>query len=203
MNESEVVLVNGRTVVVFLEPGNKGGAASAIRMAMRVAAKIQAPQGVLLVSMEEPQAPRSQVPKSFDSELDFARWLNEEQPDGHWGWSDVGNLVCDVDCIAIATQRPVHVEQMDALARYFFEGPFAGEYYGTECLDEQGGWGRLFLLSTDTTKSRHDDWTDTISKLWSHLQEGSPIRKTQRAGLGTKGTRAVEGLKCGIWAAFR
>ncbi len=96
----------------------------------------------------------------------------------------------------------MRIEQVDALAAYFFEGPFAGEYYGVESPDAIDGWGRLFFINADFTKSRHDDWGFAIEGLWQHLQEGSPVRKTNRAGVSTKGTRAVEGLRCDLWAAF-
>lgn len=158
---------------------------------------------VILDDESQVSTAHARLPKSFSSELEFAQWMNEFQPDGHWGWVDAGHLVSDVDCIAIGTQRPVHRDQMESLARYFLEGPFAGEYYGLECLDEADGWGRLFILSTDSTKCRHDDMGDALSDLWSHFQEGSPVRKTDRAGLGTRGTRAVEGVKCDLWVAFR
>ena len=39
--------------------------------------------------------------------------------------------------------------------------------------------------------------------LWDMLRDGSPIRKTDRAGVGTKGTRAVEGVDGACWVAFR
>lgn len=115
---------------------------------------------------------------------------------------DIKNFAGDAYTVALCTEQPVQVSRVDALAQYFFEGPFAGEFYGVECLDEAHGYGRLFLLSADTTKCRHDDLGDALPGIWPHFRLGSPIRKTNRAGAGTKGTRAVEGLLCDFWFAF-
>jgi hypothetical protein len=146
------------------------------------------------------------LPAWFRDEVSFAGWLDQNPdvcPDGEHSWYDYKSFESDGYGLALMTSKPCAVEHVDNLARYFFEGRFAGEYYGTESPDAVDGMGRLFFLNTDFTKSRHDDWTDYINELWPLLKEGSPVRKTNRMGIGTAGTRAVVGLGCDLWVAFR
>lgn len=53
-----------------------------------------------------------------------------------------------------------------------------------------------FYLFADSTKSRRDDlglaMQEFENTLSTYVYEGSPIRTTNRAGTGTKGTRLVE-----------
>jgi hypothetical protein len=109
----------------------------------------------------------------------------------------------DISDVAVFTEQPHSIVHIGGLAQYFFEGPFAGEYYTTTCPDEVDGFGRVFFLGTDFTKSRRDDWGDALPELWDMLRDGSPIRKTDRAGLGTKGTRKHAGITGRFWVAFR
>ncbi|MFS0885096.1 hypothetical protein [Aeromicrobium sp. 179-A 4D2 NHS] len=60
---------------------------------------------------------------------------------------------------------------------------------------------RSFVIWADTTKSRSDDLGEALDKFEKAIgpkgtvfAEGSPIRTTDRAGAGTKGTRLVEGF---------
>lgn len=51
------------------------------------------------------------------------------------------------------------------------------------------------IVHTDTTKGRAYKRLGTfLEDLPSHIQEGSPVRHTDRKGPGTKGTRLVDGL---------
>lgn len=141
------------------------------------------------------------VPASFDSEEAFAGWLNEQYGESeHRKWQAWSELPGDFYEFAIATSKPCDSEQVESLAGYFFSGPFAGEGSGSGWLPSTD---RLFFLSADSTKSRRDDIGDALPELWEILRDGTPIRKTDRKGPGTKGTRAVEGLGCDLWIAFR
>lgn len=51
-----------------------------------------------------------------------------------------------------------------------------------------------FTLSTDFTKCRSKDHDGFINSINDMIAEGSPIRKTDRSGPGTAGTRLVEGM---------
>ena len=148
--------------------------------------------------------------ESFTSEEAFAAWLNAHpvlfNPEGAWRggeWQSYKQFYNDMDEIAVYTSVPQQLDQVESLVRYFLEGAFAGECYGVKAPGAVDGMGQLFIIHTDSTKSRHDDWTMYMDSLWTILQSGSPIRKTDRKGPGTKGTRAVEGLGCDIWLAFR
>jgi hypothetical protein len=48
----------------------------------------------------------------------------------------------------------------------------------------------------DSTKSRRDDpdYLSAFEKAARYIEEGTPVRRTNRAGAGTKGTRLVEGI---------
>jgi hypothetical protein len=141
----------------------------------------------------------------FEGDGEFAEWLtaNPELTDDDQEWEDYGDLAGDFDYIAVYTARPRQTSHVESLARYFLEGRFAGECYGVKSPDAVNGWGQLFLISSDSTKSAHDDWTMYMDELSPLLYDGSPIRKTNVKGPGTKGTRAVEGLRCKFWMAFR
>lgn len=56
-----------------------------------------------------------------------------------------------------------------------------------------------FIVGADTTKSRSDDLGQALQRfeaaLPALLRDGSPVRTTDRAGAGTKGTRLVPGLR--------
>lgn len=83
-----------------------------------------------------------------------------------------------------------------ALVTYFLRGPLAmgGEWYGEWAVID----GPLVRFPIDWTKSPRDDvaWvlTDPDTGLEAYLRTGSPIRKTDRAGAGTRGTRACPPL---------
>lgn len=59
-----------------------------------------------------------------------------------------------------------------------------------------------FNVYADFTKSRRDDlgdaYYDLENGIGTMIKEGSPIRKTNRSGHGTKGTRLVDGLGDGL-----
>lgn len=95
--------------------------------------------------------------------------------------------------LAIYTAQPTDPAQVLSLLAYLWAGPMRGESIGDqtpEVLIE----GHLYLFSVDTTKSGRDDvlWAWDDHKHW--IVEGTPVRKTDKAGPGTKGTRAVDGV---------
>lgn len=145
------------------------------------------------------------IPFNFACDDHFAMWLDDNRDlegngESHI-WTTIDKARGDIYGLALLTSQPCDVAHVDALVEYFVEGPFAGEYDGLTCVDEVDGKGRLFFLAIDFTKSRRDDWTDAIAGLWDHLRNGSPIRTTDRAGVGTKGTRKIQGLGCDFWIA--
>ncbi len=75
--------------------------------------------------------------------------------------------------------------------RAFMRAESLGAYY-------QHGHDKIVFWQADTTKTVRDDvtegWRDFLATLPRMVREGTPIRKTDRAGANTKGTRLVEGL---------
>lgn len=59
-------------------------------------------------------------------------------------------------------------------------------------------------FSYDSTKCRSDDpdEVEAICRASRYVKEGSPIRKTDRAGRGTAGTRLCQGLGDAVTALF-
>jgi len=63
-----------------------------------------------------------------------------------------------------------------------------------------GGVGQTVLeYGYDSTKSRRDDpdFDGAFTLATQYVREGSPFRRTDRAGWGTRGTRLVEGIGVG------
>lgn len=97
----------------------------------------------------------------------------------------------------LQASRPLSDEEMSTMAGlvgYAYRAAVAGEPIGNPMRDSPFS----FTVSADTTKSSRDDLgmalEDFEEALPTMIAEGSPIRKTNRAGAGTQGTRLVEGL---------
>lgn len=94
--------------------------------------------------------------------------------------------------VAIRMDKPASDEQMQQfaqLAGYTWRSTVNGESLGDpERIDMF-----TFRMYADSTKG-HGYLTDFWSKLPETVEEGSPVRKTNRSGENTKGTRLVEGL---------
>lgn len=96
--------------------------------------------------------------------------------------------------IAIRTAEPIDDDQMQQIAGltgYAYSTTGGERAYGDpERVDE-----RTFILHVDTTKGRAYQRLDRFEDMLADtIIEGSPVRKTDRAGAGTQGTRLVEGL---------
>ncbi len=77
---------------------------------------------------------------------------------------------------------------------YAYRSTVAGESSGAPDRDSPCS----FVVSADTTKTRRDDLGVALEEFEEQLpatiQDGSPVRKTDRSGPGTAGTRLVEGF---------
>ena len=84
------------------------------------------------------------------------------------------------------------------LLGYQYRSAVAGESLGDPIRDGANS----FNVYADFTKSRRDDlgdaYYDLENGIGTMIKEGSPIRKTDRSGPGTKGTRLVDGLGDGL-----
>jgi hypothetical protein len=92
----------------------------------------------------------------------------------------------------LVSDRPINDDEMQHLAQ------LAGYAYVSTVHGEPLGEPRrvspyAFTLEADTTKGR-GDLGDFIEQYPDMVPEGSPVRSTDRAGAGTRGTRLVEGL---------
>ena len=85
--------------------------------------------------------------------------------------------------------------RMSQLVGYTYACTVRGERMGTPKRDSPYS----FILEADTTKSSSDDLGMALQQFESDLPrflaEGSPVRKTNRSGPGTAGTRLVEGME--------
>jgi hypothetical protein len=86
------------------------------------------------------------------------------------------------------------VSQMAQLIGYRYRAAIRGESLGWPERDS----AHSFVVAADTTKSRSDDLGVALEDFEDDLDglifEGSPVRTTDRAGAGTRGTRLVEGF---------
>lgn len=99
------------------------------------------------------------------------------------------------DGMRIQASRPLtdaEVQKVAQLTGYQHRATLNGEGLS----DPERCGKAAVLVSTDNTKSagRKSMFDEFEEGLEPTLQEGSPIRKTDRAGEGTKGTRLIEGF---------
>lgn len=97
----------------------------------------------------------------------------------------------------LEANRPLTDDEMQRAAQllgYSYATTVRGENMDEPHRDSD----RSFVVAADTTKSRSDDLGEAMwhfeNNLPDMMRNGSPVRTTDRAGAGTKGTRLVEGL---------
>jgi hypothetical protein len=125
----------------------------------------------------------------------LAAYLNAVRPSpAPWTvWGACTSALTDLAIWVAEAQDPANVQ---GLVGYFFSGPAAlgGEWAVGPVLTAPGG-GNLYLFSLDGTKSARDDLASVISADFdAFLRDGSPVRKTARTDVGTRGTRKWAGL---------
>lgn len=94
---------------------------------------------------------------------------------------------------------------LSGLTGYAWVCTIKGERLGESLADTD----RSVIFYADSTKSCSDDIIIAFEEFYALLdimvREGSPVRKTNNAGPGTKGTRLIEGLdedvKITLWVA--
>lgn len=138
------------------------------------------------------------APLTFTDAQEFAAWLNTLPTTvtgipadslAHWPWQEdpLGDSGLAVWC-----EQPADAAAVTGLVGYFLNGPLAlcGEWDPEAPIPG----GQVFLFGWDLTKSRRDDASAVLDDLPVHLEEGSPVRLTDKAGPGTRGTRKWAGL---------
>jgi hypothetical protein len=78
---------------------------------------------------------------------------------------------------------------------YALREVLSGEDLSGPSLHAENNYSKLSYYY-DSTKSRRDDidYIEVFTKSLTYIEHGSPIRKTNRAGIDTKGTRLVDGI---------
>lgn len=113
------------------------------------------------------------------------------EPGAHpGGWQEIkvefDRLLCDAEvfraagCIGYALRQTLHGESLSEPER----------------IKRKGDGRTIVRFSYDSTKGQADDPSDAEAFALAHryLNEGSPVRTTDRAGAGTAGTRLCDGL---------
>ncbi len=79
---------------------------------------------------------------------------------------------------------------------YAFRASLAGESLSEPTVMQNVEYRTVLEYDYDSTKSQRDDPDFDAAFLLAHryIEEGTPVRKTDRAGKGTQGTRLVEGI---------
>lgn len=137
---------------------------------------------------------------TVESDEDLAILLNDDPFVPSTMWQGYEQWTGDGYGIALAFSRPV--ADPTHLLAYFCRANLAmgwdgfnGESTGTP-VDVTDAQGRacVWYWPCDLTKSARDDIAAELGDLAEFMQFGSPLRKTDRSGPGTKGTRAVAGV---------
>lgn len=99
------------------------------------------------------------------------------------------------DVMRIQASRPLSDEEVQKVAQltgYQHRSTLNGEGLS----DPERSGRASVVVGTDNTKSygRQNHFEDFEDGLQATIQEGSPVRKTNRSGEGTKGTRLIDGI---------
>ena len=101
------------------------------------------------------------------------------------------------NAVRIQASRPLTDQEMQRMAQ-LVGYQYAAEVRGDPFSDPLRDSPFSFIIAADTTKTRSDDLGAALERFEAGLdhivQAGSPVRTTNRAGEGTKGTRLVEGF---------
>jgi len=149
----------------------------------------------------------------FGSNQEFATYLTANT--AHRAGDTEGSLIWQgspewFDEIVIYCQEPQDQAAVEGLIGYYLSGPLAlgDEYWFSKltrlelpkATTESGHWLRV---AVDLTKSRRDDVVTAMEEFDLFLSQGSPVRKTDRAGQGTAGTRKCQPIIGQFWVAYR
>lgn len=98
----------------------------------------------------------------------------------------------EYDTMLIKASRPITDDEMIRLAGLtgYAYSVLAGEGLDWPVRASEDS----FTVASDSTKCRNKNFHEFYEKLASTIAEGTPIRKTNRAGEGTKGTRKLNGI---------
>lgn len=105
---------------------------------------------------------------------------------------DEGIYNWEYDTMLIKASRPITDDEMLQLSQLvgYAYSVLAGEGLDWPVRASEDS----FTVFSDSTKCRNKNFHEFHDKLASTISEGTPIRKTNRAGEGTKGTRKTNGM---------
>lgn len=118
------------------------------------------------------------------------------------GWRRVGTaeaFVPDFYEVRAEFARELSDEEIDRVSGclgYAFRAALAGEGLSSAEVEISDLTGMVLEWGYDSTKCRRDDpdFAAAFALAKQYIGEGTPVRKTDRAGAGTRGTRLVEGI---------
>lgn len=125
---------------------------------------------------------------------DLAAVLQGAYPDdGQWRADGDPDIWAGDPCqLAVYTVQPTDPAQLAALLGYIWAGPMRGEWW--EQTPHELVPDHCYIFEIDCTKSQRDDVPAAWDELKSWIIDGTPVRLTNRAGPGTRGTRALHGV---------
>lgn len=138
------------------------------------------------------------IPSQGDPALDAGVLFDRVETDGTlWHRRRDGVYPAEPYGMRFQSETPLtdtDIERMSQAIGYSYSSTVRGESMPTAHRDSACS----FIVSADTTKSRSDDLGMALERFEDDfndtVRDGSPERKTDRAGAGTKGTRLVDGL---------
>lgn len=152
------------------------------------------------------------LPERFASAAEFRAWMDEYAADmGIIRYERRGHRETfegtDAEELYLFSPTPVEEEQAVGLLKYALVAKMrmpgdevSGGAVGPAAPD---GASRLFCVHAEMSRSGSRWPSANIDDALDLIRNGSDIRKTDRAGPGTKGTRAVEGLNGDFWTTWR
>jgi len=152
--------------------------------------------------------PQVEYVLTFQDDADFATWLTEEMPQcGEWlPWERAKDE--RIAWLAVYTVEPHQAEHVTGLVGYYFRGRL-GMVDAFDLLEmaavgaEEPGRGRLFIFRCDLEESHSSRPYERVEEeFFALLDSGTPVRTTDKAGPGTKGTRKAEALRGRYWLAW-
>lgn len=145
---------------------------------------------------------RPPMPDTFASEADAADFVMRHAAFGH-ECEPFGECRGDFYGLTLVLAEPRPIADLQKLLPYSTVALTGAEVWDDATwLPEPDNeeMTRVIRISADSTKGRRSSWEDRDGRdMYDYLMNGSPERKTNRSGPGTKGTRAAEGVKCDLW----
>ena len=113
--------------------------------------------------------------------------------------SEDADLPCDFQQIRAVFGRELTDEELSRASGaigYSLRIYMAGEELGDPQVTSAPGAPTVALYAYDATKARRTDPNifEALKVAVGYIAEGSPVRRSDRAGIGTRGTRLVEGI---------